>query len=540
MLRLTPLGGLGEIGKNCMVLDDGARALMIDCGVTFKEQAFGVDVVHPDFAALEWIDRLVGVVLTHGHEDHVGALPYLLARHDVPVYGPPYALRVATERLREHDLHKVARLHALEPRRPQKIGSFEVEPIRVAHSVVDAMALFVRSSAGTVLHTGDFKFDARAPFGEDVDVERIVQVARKEGIDLLLSDSTNAQVAGATKPEVEVHEALDALIADAPGAVVVALFASNVARLDALGQSAVRHGRRVALLGRSMRLHLEAGADTGYLRWPDGLRVAPEHLQEIARDKLLLLATGSQGETRAALSRLAMNDHHEFRVAPGDRVILSSRVIPGHEPEVDQLCDALLRQGASVITARTHPTIHTSGHACQAEQQRMIELAEPRAFVPVHGGRQQLEAHARLARALGVERDLVVENGTPVLLEKDAFYTDVPFEIPVIRRAFGHEIPAEVIRERKRVAEHGQVLVVLRRDGRGALAGDPLVVLTGLAHGRAASALEGEVRRAVRRELTDYTDANDDSFTSAARYAARRAITAALSIKPESIARLLR
>lgn len=538
---MLPLGGLGEIGKNCMLLDDGERALMIDCGVTFKEQVYGVAAIHADFSVAPLTDRLSGVVLTHGHEDHIGALPYLLRRHDVPIYGPPYALRLVEERLHEHGMVGGSRLIPLTPREPQRIGPFEVEPLRVAHSVVDALALLVRTRFGTVLHTGDFKFDDRAPFDETVDEARIEEVARAEGVALLLSDSTNALREGSTRNEVEVHEELETLIAETRGAAVVCLFASNVARLAALGQIAQRCKRRVALLGRSMRLHTSAGERAGYLRYPDGLRIASNRLDEVAREDLLVLVTGSQGEPRAALSRLAHDEHPDLRLEPGDRVILSSRVIPGHEPEVSALHDAFLRLGAEVITARTHPRVHASGHACRDELQRMIECAEPRAFVPVHGARQHLEAHAALARALGVERDMVVENGGSVYLHGDGtLERGLELSVPGVRVFAGRVIEDEVLRERRKIAEHGQVVVLLRRDERGGMRGEPVVVLSGLASTRTSSAVEAGVRHAVRRELRAGAPfADDASLLAAAKYAARRAIVASLGVKPEAIARFL-
>lgn len=538
---MLPLGGLGEIGKNCMVLDDGERALMIDCGVTFKEQEYGVDAIHADFDAIALQDRLAGVVLTHGHEDHIGALPYLLRRHDVPIHGPPYALRLVEERLREHGMSGSARLIPTTPRQPIQLGPYEIEPLRVSHSVVDATALVVRTAFGTILHTGDFKFDDRAPFGETVDEQRIAQIARAEGFALMLSDSTNALQAGSTRNEIEVHEELESLIASARGAVIVCMFASNVARLAALGEIAVRTRRRVALLGRSMRLHTDAGERAGYLKWPDGLRIASNRLDEVSRDGLLVLVTGSQAEPRAALARLANDEHPDLRIEPGDRVILSSRVIPGHEPDVSAVHDALLRLGAEVITARSHPRVHASGHACRDEQQRMIECAEPRAFVPIHGARQHLEAHRALARELGVERDLVVENGSPVLLHADGSLERGADFVAKGVRVFAHRtVDDDVIRERRKIAEHGQVTVLVRRDDRGGQRGEAVVVLTALATEQTRAALEGEVRRAVRRELAAGGPFGDDaSFLQAAKYAARRAIVAVLGVKPEANARLL-
>jgi len=322
---------------------------------------------------------------------------------------------------------------------------------------------------------------------------------------------------------------------------VVSMFASNVARLAALGDIAVRTRRRVALLGRSMRLHAEAGKRAGYIRWPDGLQIPSNRLDEVPRDRLLVLVTGSQAEPRAALARLASGEHPDLKIELGDRVVLSSRVIPGHEPEVAAVHDALLRQGAEVITARSHPLVHASGHAHRDEQQRMIEAAEPRAFVPIHGARQHLEAHRGLARDLGVAADLVVENGQSVELHEDGrIVRGDSFVARGVRVFAGRTLDDDVVRERRKVAEHGHVLVLVRADDRGALRGEPVVVLTGVAPAHALANVEAEVRRGVRRELLaggPYGDTN--ALLAAAKYAARRVVVSALGIKPETSARLL-
>ncbi len=315
-VRVIPLGGLGEIGMNALALEQDGEAILVDCGVTFDDRGIGVDVVHPDFTALENV-RVRGVVITHGHEDHIGALPYFLRRFDVPVWGPPYALGLVRERLAEHEVLGWAKLHETTPRVPFEVGPFLFEPVRVTHSIADATALVIRTGAGTVIHTGDFKFDEDPVDGEAFDVERL-RAAGDAGVALLLSDSTNVDARGdAAGGERGVGDALRALVASAEGAVVVAMFASNVHRLRMLGEIARATHRRIVILGRSVQTHARVAHATGYLDWPSSIRWPADRARELPREKILGIATGTQGEARAALARLAHAEHPSHRARRG-------------------------------------------------------------------------------------------------------------------------------------------------------------------------------------------------------------------------------
>ncbi len=357
-VRVFALGGLGEIGMNCLAVTQDDEALIVDCGVTFDDRGLGVDVIHPDFAALDDY-RVAGLFVTHGHEDHIGAIPYFLKRYDVPVYGPRYAMGLVRERAADHEILGHAALHEVVPRERIRVGPFEVEPIRVNHSIADATALAIRTPVGTIVHTGDFKFDDAPTDGEAFDVERLRELG-DEGVRLLISDSTNIDSVGLSGSEAGVGRALEDIVAGAEHAVIVALFASNVHRLRLLGDIARRHRRKIVMLGRSIGTHARIArtvarsggehAGAPYLDWTDDLVWPAERARELPRSALLGIATGTQGEESAALARLARGEHPAVDLREGDVVVLSSRVIPGHEPAVVRIMGDLLRRGAEVRT----------------------------------------------------------------------------------------------------------------------------------------------------------------------------------------------
>jgi ribonuclease J len=530
-LSLFPLGGLGEIGMNCLALEQRGEVLLIDCGVTFDDRGLGVDVVHPSFEALEpYRDRIAGVAVTHGHEDHIGALPYLLRRFDVPVYAPPYALGLLGERLREHEILRHAHLHEMRVRQPIRIGSFEVEPIRVTHSIADATALAIRTDAGLVVHSGDFKIDPNPPDGELFDAERFEELG-DEGVELLLSDSTNVDSEGTSGSEEIVGEALERIVAGATGAVVVGLFASNVHRLRVLGEVAVATGRKLVLLGRSVQTHSRVAHSTGYLGWPSGLVYPDQRLNELPRNRILAIATGTQAESRAALGRLAREQHPALKITTGDTVILSSRVIPGHEPEVSEMMSDLMRLGAEVITRTSDRRVHVSGHAYQDEQVRLLELTRPRSFLPVHGTLRHLQKHAAIARDFGTDAR-VIENGQKLILRAGLLEDAGRVPSGRVYTFAQRPIDGETLRERAALAETGIVVAFVPVDAEGRLVapialttrgiaaeGDPLLEST-------LAAARGEATRAVEGlRLTDEPGA-------AARTAIRRTFFQAFGSKP--------
>ena len=526
---------------NCMALAQRGEAILIDCGVTFDDRGLGIDVIHPDFSPIERLDCHVrGVIVTHGHEDHIGALPYLLKRYDVPIYGPRYALGLVRERLDEHEVLRHARLVETRPGEAFDVGSFHVEPIRVTHSIADATAVAIGTDIGTVIHTGDFKFDDTPPDGEHFDEDRF-RALGDEGVALLLSDSTNVDVEGPTGSEAGVGEALAQHVRGAKGAVVVAMFASNVHRLRLLGEIARETGRKIVLLGRGVGTHARVARATGYLPWPDEL-VLPDHLaRERPRSTLLAIATGSQGEERAALARLARNEHPGFELAHGDRVILSARTIPGNEPEVNAIVGQLMRRGVEVVTPRTDRTIHVSGHAHRPDQRKMLQLVRPRSFVPVHGTLHHLTRHAQLARELGVESVAVLENGRILEVQPGRVLLGETVGAGRVHVWGGRPVPQTVIRERMALAREGAAFCFVVLDARGAV--EAISVTTrGVmddddSHADLVAA-EAEVRRAITQEAP--THATDESLAEYARLAVRRSFKARRGFKPVTMAKIHR
>jgi ribonuclease J len=525
---------------NCMALEQRGEVVLIDCGVTFDDRGLGVDVVHPDFSALDAFGtRLAGVVITHGHEDHIGALPYLLRRHDVPVWAPPYALGLVRERLGEHEILAHARLIATRPRAPFAVGSFRFEPIRVTHSIADATALAITTDAGTLIHSGDFKFDDAPPDGEHFDTERLRELG-DAGVTLLMSDSTNIDSDGPTGNEIDVGDALSRLVETAEGAVIVALFASNVHRLRMLGDIARKTGRKLVLLGRGVGTHARVARATGYLPWPDDLVWPDAIARELPRKKVLAIATGSQGEARAALAKLARGEHPSFDVAPGDRVIVSARAIPGNEPSVHAMLGLLLRRGCDVRTRLSDRGVHVSGHAHRPEQRRLIELVRPRCFVPVHGTIHHLTRHGELARDTGVEQVCVIENGR--IAEVTAEGVERASSLPTGRvHVFaGKAIAPAVLREREVLAEEGFASCAVELDSAGSIHHVSLLtrgVLDELAHAEELEGARGAVRRAVAA-LDAYAD--DAQVAEHARLAVRRAFFKTRGKKPMTVVHVRR
>lgn len=530
-MRFLPLGGLGEVGMNCLAVCEGRDAILVDAGVTFDDRNLGVDVYRPDFTALHELGlHIHGLVLTHGHEDHIGAVPYFLREWDVPVCGPRYALSLLDRRRHEHGVLEDADLREVFPRKPFRLGPFEVEPIRVTHSIADATALAIRSGSGLALHTGDFKFDDAPMDGEMFDEERIAELGR-DGIDVLLSDSTNADVPGRSLGERSVEGPLRKHIASATGAVFVALFASNVHRLKVLGEIAQQTGRKVILAGRSMATHAGIARDHRMLSWPSALAVAPDQASSVPRDRWLVLCTGSQGEPGSALSRISDGSHPHLAIKHGDTVLFSARVIPGNERGVSEMVDDLLRRGAHVVTARQERGIHVSGHAQSEEQEKMIGLAAPKAFIPIHGTLALMHAHARIARALGVSESVVTENGRPLEYLNGKLLPHTSFESGRIAVAYGHEIPGSVLDEREELALRGVVSVSLARPGSSRLAlsvEDVRVDLLGLAENGAHSSLA----EALRAEIARAYHAGDATTEDAIRLLCRRVIQKRLGYRP--------
>ncbi len=547
-LRIIPLGGLGEIGMNCLALEQRGEVLLVDCGVTFDGRGLGVDVVHPDFDALAGY-RFAGIFVTHGHEDHIGAIPYLLRRFDMPVFGPRYALGLVRERAAEHEILDHVDLRTVPPRTVQRVGSFDVEPIRVTHSTADATALAIRTDAGMVIHTGDFKFDDAPPDGETFDVDRF-RALGSEGVRLLLSDSTNVDAAGPTGSEEGVGRSLDAIVGAADQAVVAAVFASNVHRLRMLGDIARRHGRKIVVLGRSVATHARVARATArttgdsagrpYLEWPADLVWPLERVRELPRRAILGVATGSQGETAAALARLARGEHSAFDLMAGDVVVMSSRVIPGNEREVMRVMGDLLRRQVSLRTWWSDRSVHVSGHAHREEQKRMLELVRPQSFIPVHGTLHHLLRHAELARETGVSEVCVLENGEVGELDERGLRKTDRVHAGRVHVFGGRALPPSVLEDRIGLASRGFVHVTVAVDPDGRRAGDVALASRGVVDEAADGPLLASARAEAAIAIDELVGREDGDIVEAVRQAVRRALGRVLRFKPMTVVTVLR
>ena len=465
-LRLIPLGGLGEIGLNMMALECRGEILLIDCGLMFPEAyMFGIDLVLPDVSILDSrIGDIRALVLTHGHEDHIGAIPYLLKRlGNPPIYGTGLTLGLLRNKLEEHGLTSVAELVAAEPRRRLELGVFSVEFFRVAHSIVDGAGLAVRTPAGLVVHTGDFKLDPTPVDDQPTDLARLADYG-EEGVLLLLADSTNVEKEGHTLSERVVGEALRDLLPRCTGRIIVATFSSNIHRIQQIADAAAACGRKIAVNGRSMIANIAVARQLGYLRLPEEALIDLKALRELPREEVLVLTTGSQGEPLSALSRIATDDHKQIRVEPGDTVILSSKFIPGNEKAITDMINHLYRRGAEVHYETTSE-VHVSGHAGQEELKLLHSLVRPRYFVPIHGEFRHLVKHAQLARTMGIAdgHAVVLENGTPLVVSANGLHREERVEtgrIFVDGKGVG-DLGRMELRDRRHLANHGLVMVLL-------------------------------------------------------------------------------
>jgi ribonuclease J len=505
-VRLIPLGGLGEIGLNMMLIESGDDIVAVDCGLLFPDDEMpGVDYVIPDFTYLRaHRERFRAVVLTHGHEDHIGALSYLLREFDVPVYGTPLTLAIARHRLQEQGVLDRADLRSYEPGDEIRAGGFVVIPIRVTHSIADGIGLAIETPVGTIIHTGDFKLDPRPVDAEQPDYAKFAALGER-GVLCLCSDSTNVGRPGRTGSETEVGEALQGRFAEAPGRILVATFASHIHRIQQVLNLAAAGGRKVALLGRSMVANVAVASEMGYLKVPEGLLVSLEDLGELPARKQVILSTGSQGETHSAVSLIAAGEHKYVEVGPGDLVIFSSRVIPGNERVIGRAINALLKRGAEVLWEDV-AFVHVSGHASQEDLEQMIALTRPKYFMPVHGEYRHLLQHSRLAERSGVPRDQIflVEDGLGLELSKSGARVLGGYpagRVFVDGKGIG-DVGQVVLRDRQLLAEAGMVVVALTVDKTtGSVVAGPEIASRGFVYMKESEELMDEVKKAVREAL---------------------------------------
>jgi ribonuclease J len=502
-LRVVPLGGLGEIGMNLMVYEYGDEAVIVDCGMMFPDSAtLGVDTIIPDMAYLfDRPERLKAVFLTHGHEDHIGALPFLLERVPLPVYGMPLTLGFVRDKLDEFDVE--GDLRTVQPRDVIEAGSFKVEAIRVTHSIVDAIGFAITTPIGTVIHTGDFKIDHTPIDAKPTDLARFADYGER-GVLLLVSDSTNALVPGHGRSERSVGSELDHVFAGASGRIIVTTFASHIHRVQQVIDLTRKHNRRISLIGRSLVDNVETAERLGYIRVPREVRNGSGRPDDVPPRESVIMTTGTQGEPSSALMRMAIGEHKQVRIERGDVVVISARAIPGNERAISHLIDNLYRRGAEVITYE-NADVHVSGHACQEELKLMLNVTRPKFFIPMHGTLRHLVHHVRLAQEVGITHGVVITNGQVAEIDGEAMNV-LEERVPngkVFIDGEAEEVPEVVVRDRQHLAEDGFVIVVVAVDSNGRLIRDPEIITRGLVHVDASQDIMDEVRSMLAGVFTE-------------------------------------
>ena len=517
-IHIYPLGGLGEVGKNMTVYECCGDMIIVDCGLVFPDsEMYGVDMVIPDFTfVLQNKDKIKGLLITHGHEDHIGSIPYLLQKMDLPVYGTRLTLGLIRNKLEEFNLAGKTRFVEIVPRQKLQLGCFTVEPIHVNHSLPDAVAFAIESPAGVVIQTGDFKIEYTPWACGPTDLTTLAEYGRK-GVLALLSDSTNAERPGFTATEQKVAAGVHNLFTQARNKrIIIATFASNIYRIQQIIDLAVQEGRKVAFSGRSMVNNTAMAQELGYMHIPDGTLIGVDELNRYAPEEVVLITTGSQGEPLSALSRMASCSHRQVRVGPGDFIIISANPIPGNEKSVTKIVNGLLLLGAEVIYESMYD-VHVSGHACQEEQKLMLTLTRPKFFLPVHGEYKQLKKHALTAASLGIPHSniLIAENGSNVILTQDEIKLGEPVTAgAVMVDGLGvGDVGNVVLRDRKHLSEDGLVIIVATVDGKtGRVLAGPDLVSRGFVYVReneslmegAQSTVEMALNRCVEERVRDW------------------------------------
>lgn len=505
-LKIIPLGGLGEIGKNLTVFEYGNDIMVVDCGLGFPdEELYGVDIVIPDITYLrENRSRIRGIVITHGHEDHIGALPYVMKELDVPIYATPLTAGIIELKLEEHDLLYNTQIFTKKAGEKFTLGCFGVEFIHVNHSMADSVALAIKTPVGTVVHTGDFKIDVTPLQGEMIDLVRLGRLGQ-EGVLALLSDSTNVERTGYSESERKVGKKFEDLFENCSKRIIVTTFASNVQRIQQIINVAARNGRYVAVTGRSMENMIKVATALGYMDVPDGIFMDLSRIKSQPKNKVVIISTGSQGESMSALYRMAFSEHKQINVDSGDRIIISASAIPGNETTINRVIDELFHKGAEVIYDR-HSDLHVSGHACQEEQKMMLALTRPKFFIPVHGEYRMLCKHAELAREMGVApgNTVIAENGNVIELTRKSIKCESTVQsgrVFVDRSGLG-DIESIVLRDRKALATDGMLVAVLGLSSEdGELVYGPEFITRGFIYEKESEELIEEMKRVVTESL---------------------------------------
>ncbi|MCT8976921.1 ribonuclease J [Clostridium sp. CX1] len=507
-VRIIPLGGLNEIGKNLTAIEYKNDIVVIDCGLKFPdEEMLGIDIVIPDISYLEKnIEKVKGIFLTHGHEDHIGALPYILKEMNVPVYGTKLTLGILQTKLKEHNLLSVVELNCIKPRDIVKLENVSVEFIRQSHSIADSVAIAIHTPIGVILHTGDFKIDYTPIDGCVADLGRFAELGKK-GVAVMLADSTNVERPGYTMSESIVGETFEEFFNSAKGRIIVATFASNIHRIQQIIAAAEKHDRKVAVSGRSMENIMEVAKELGYIHAEKDVFINIDSINKYPDNRIVIITTGSQGEAMSALSRMAASEHKKVNIAPGDMIIISATPIPGNEKLITRVINQLFKKGAEVIYEAL-ADVHVSGHACQEELKLMHTLVKPKFFIPVHGEYRHLKQHAELAIKLGLSPNNVViaDNGEVIEITRDSIRkngTVVSGQVFVDGLGVG-DVGNIVLRDRKHLSQDGilTVVVTIEKETGSVIAG-PDIISRGFVYVRESEDLMEEARELVREALRE-------------------------------------
>ncbi len=506
-LKIIPLGGLHEVGKNITVFEYENEMIVVDCGLSFPEDdMLGIDLVIPDITYLEKnVDRIKGLIITHGHEDHIGSVPYLLKKINIPIFAPRLACGLIRNKLEEHKLLRSTKLTEVLQGQTISLGkNFKVEFIRSSHSIPDSVMLAITTPAGTILHTGDFKVDYTPIDGKLMDFGRIAEWGNK-GILALMSDSTNAERKGFTMSESSIGEVFDKLFLNCTKRIVVATFASNVHRVQQIVNSAVKYNRKIAVCGRSMINMIQTSKELGYINCPENIFIDIDMMNTYTDEQLVIITTGSQGEPMSALTRMAAGDHRKVKITQNDLVIISATPIPGNEKFVSKVIDDLMQIGAEVVYSSLE-TIHVSGHACQEEQKLILALARPKYFIPVHGEYRQLIAHSETAQSMGIDKDNIIMMSNGRVLEINEQGAELTNSVPsgrILVDGLGvGDVGSIVLRDRQHLSQDGLIVIVLTMDSStGEVVAGPDVISRGFVYVRESENLMDDVKSVVRHEI---------------------------------------
>ena len=506
-LKIIPLGGLHEIGKNITVFEYEDEIIVVDCGISFPEDdMLGIDLVIPDITYLiKNQEKIKGMVITHGHEDHIGGIPYFLKQINVPIYATRLTVGLINNKLEEHKLLRSTDMHTVNQGDTIKLGkNFKVEFIRSSHSIPDSVMLAITTPVGTILHTGDFKVDYTPIDGQIMNFGRIAELGQ-QGILALMADSTNAERKGFTMSESSVGEVFEKLFLNCTKRIVVATFASNVHRIQQIVNSAVKYGRKIAVCGRSMINMISTAIELGYIECPDNLFIDIDMIGSYTDDQLVIITTGSQGEPMSALTRMAAGDHRKVKITPNDLIIISATPIPGNEKYVSKVIDDLMQLGAEVVYSAL-ADVHVSGHACQEEQKWILALAKPKYFIPVHGEYRQLRAHQETAELMGIDKDniFMLTNGRVLEIDSEEarFNGSVPSGRVLVDGLGVGDVGNIVLRDRQHLAQDGLIVIVLTMDSQtGEVVAGPDVISRGFVYVRESENLMDDVKSVVRHEV---------------------------------------